>query len=105
MHDCNLRLALKTHLDEVASAGVKLINFLVTTSSHDYILLIFVRVEFCHEEHLALPKRSDGLPSLSVPDFDDFVITAGQELPAIIAEADVFDTLHATTHTVGPLHG
>ena len=71
-------------------------DLLILTTSHQDILLVLVGVELGHEEHLALTERADDLPCLSIPQLDDFVVASTQELAAIVAELDVFDTLHTS---------
>ena len=45
------------------------------------------------EEHLALAKAAQHLPSLGVPQLDHLVVAAAQELAPVVAEGDVFHTL------------
>ena len=69
---------------------------LVLTASHENILLILIGMELGCEERLSFPKCLECLASLCVPELDVLIISCTQELPTIIAELDISDTLHHT---------
>jgi len=75
---------------------VVLHNLFVRHARHKNILLIVIGVEPNHIRYLSVAKAVETLTGLGIPEFHLPVISAGQELAAVVRERKVFDGLYVS---------
>jgi hypothetical protein len=82
---------LVIRLGNVPGVEVPLNNLLIRHPAERHMLFVFVRVQPPAVRDLARRHARDHLPSLRVPELHHLVIRRAEELPPVVAEADVLD--------------
>lgn len=87
-------------LNDVPRVGVKLVDFLVGTSSEENMLLVRVRVEADTVRDLVVGRESrNAFARFRVPQLDHLIITRRQKPSSIIVESNVSDTFRVAVES------